>query len=243
VKLGLDLGSTMIKAVLLSSENNVIKTAQAPTAYNPKDTALNLIQQLNANNIPTIATGYGRALSGFKTITEITCHAKGASLFNPHIKSLIDIGGQDSKVIRIGENGSVDDFAMNDRCAAGTGSFLSAIAAKVGLTPEQLSDIQIENPKEISSTCIVFAESEVISYISAGIPREHVLSGILMSVARRITGLARQTNAKGPFGMSGGGALYKSLINALSIELGEEVYCCSYPQFAGAIGAAIYAKD
>ena len=255
--LGLDLGSTTIKAVLLDNKLNIKEQALIPTGTDPKKSALALQQRLLNNyqvdNLTLIATGYGRSLveNANKTVTEITCHAKGVKHLHQDAVTILDIGGQDAKAIRLNNNGDVEDFAMNDRCAAGTGSFLDLMANKFSLNINQLSDFCQNTPEpalpdlkfEISSTCVVFAESEVIGLTAKGIPAIEALRAVHRAIAKRVALLLRQVKAEPPLYFSGGVAQNTTLRLALEKELGYSITPARFPQFMGALGAALQASE
>ncbi len=258
--LGLDIGSTASKGVLLSSSGDVLGHKVIPTGTGGAIAADCLRDALlseasGARIVKTIATGYGRNLVGFadKVVTEITCHALGVFRLHPDAATVIDIGGQDAKVIRLGANGQVDDFVMNDRCAAGTGAFLDVIARRLQLNVNTevnnapLSPLsasacpcnkQAIHPLPISSTCVVFAESEVVGHLAQGKNPAAILAGVHQSIARRTVTMIRQVKAQGPFYFCGGVALNSDLALALQKELDETVTQANTPQFCGAFGAA-----
>ncbi len=199
---GIDIGSITAKAAILNNDR-VIGTRVVFTGYNAKQAGQNVMDGLLSESGLTfgdlsavVATGYGRNSVEFaaKSITEITCHGTGAHFINPKVRFIIDVGGQDSKVIRIDADGRVVDFAMNDKCAAGTGRFLEVMARALEVDLDAFGDISLKGsaPAKISSICTVFAESEVISLISKGESRENIIAGIHESVASRISAMARR---------------------------------------------------
>ena len=194
-----------------------------------------------------VATGYGRNSVDFahKAVTEITCHAKGAYFQNPAIRSIIDIGGQDSKAIALNEAGGVREFAMNDKCAAGTGRFLEVMARalEVDLDGFGAMSLTAENPARISSLCTVFAESEVISLISKGARRADIIAGIHESVAARVAAMANRVGVTAPVMMTGGVAHNIGVVRALEAKLGYPIEVSAYAQENGALGAACIAAD
>lgn len=240
--IGLDSGSTTTKGVLLEN-GEVVKKKLLLTAGNPVEAMEDILDFLgHDNSIPVITTGYGRNLiSSDRKITEITCHAKGAHFLNPEVEGVIDIGGQDSKVIKLNSRGKVDEFIMNDRCAAGTGRFIEVIMRTLGEDIENLDDfVKDATPAKINSMCTVFAESEVVGLIGKGEARENVALGVLHSVASRVSSQFKQINpTKGKIFFSGG--LTKSdTIRGLLEEYTEcEIYSHELAQYAGAIGAAL----
>ena len=196
-----------------------------------------------------VTTGYGRAYidSGDDSITEITCHAKGAHYLNPNVRTVIDIGGQDIKAISIDENGAVKNFLMNDKCAAGTGRFLEMMARTLGLSLEEMSTRGLEWKENvvISSMCTVFAESEVVSLVAQNKDVADIIHGLNVSVASKVGALAARLGKKNPgeYMMTGGVAKNKGIIQALEEKLGAKLYICDEAQLCGALGAALFAYE
>ena len=196
-----------------------------------------------------VTTGYGRAYidSGDDSITEITCHAKGAHYLNPKVRTVIDIGGQDIKAISIDENGAVTNFLMNDKCAAGTGRFLEMMARTLGLSLEEMSTKGLEWKENvvISSMCTVFAESEVVSLVAQNKNVADIIHGLNVSVASKVGALAARLgkNNPGEYMMTGGVAKNKGITNALEEKLGAKLYICDEAQLCGALGAALFAYE
>ncbi|HPW41739.1 MAG TPA: acyl-CoA dehydratase activase, partial [Bacillota bacterium] len=194
VSIGIDIGSVCAKAV--AYDERIIGRLIIPTGWNPRQTAEELYERLVSENeikkgeiTSIVATGYGRVSVPFASgkVTEITCHAKGAAYLDPDARTVIDVGGQDSKVISIDEKGSVLEFMMNDKCAAGTGRFLQVMANVLETEVDQLDALASNSaPRDINSMCAVFAESEVISLLSQGTSKEAVASGILHSISNKI---------------------------------------------------------
>ncbi len=189
-----------------------------------------------------ISTGYGRENISFanKHVSEITCHALGMHLMNPAIRTILEIGGQDSKAIRIDEDGNVENFAMNDKCAAGCGRFLEVTARAMGVELKELGNVSArsENTVRISSTCTVFAETEIVSLVAVGTPIPDIVKGVHRSIANRAISLLRTVGVSAPLGMSGGVALNCGVVKSLEEALGTEIYLADNPQVRGAIGAA-----
>ena len=203
--------------------------------------------KLSRNDIQGIvSTGYGRNSVSFanKAITEITCHAAGAYFINPEIRSVIDIGGQDSKVILLSDNGRVSDFAMNDKCAAGTGRFLEVMARALEIELEHFGEMSLESqaPSQISSLCTVFAESEVISLIAKGERRENIVAGIHDAIGARVASMAKRVKIVPPVMMTGGVAKNTGLVKALEKRLMQKILIAESAQVVGAIGAALLAQ-
>jgi predicted CoA-substrate-specific enzyme activase len=252
--LGVDVGSTTTKALLLDAELRALGSRLLRTGHEPRAAADRLRAELLAAAglasdaaVPTVATGYGRALVGWagSTVTEITCHARGVRHLCPGVRTVVDIGGQDSKVIRLDEQGLVQDFAMNDRCAAGTGAFLDVIAGRFGLTLEDLGRLHERGaePLDVSSTCVVFAETEVVGLISQGRRLDDVLAGVHRAVARRVAATVRQLGAVEPIWMSGGVALNETVRRELELAVGRPVRRSPEPQLTAAWGAALIAAE
>jgi (R)-2-hydroxyacyl-CoA dehydratese activating ATPase len=252
ITLGIDIGSITSKAALIK-DKKISSLKIINTGYNVKKTADNIFEKIlkeeninksDINNI--IATGYGRKRVDFakKKVTEITCHAKGAFYLNKNIRSIIDIGGQDSKVIVIDKNGNVENFAMNDKCAAGTGRFLEVMAKALEVDINDFGKISLQladNPEKISNICTVFAESEVISLIAEAKKRENIIAGIHNSVSVRISGMAAQVNLTAPVMMTGGVAKNIGIVKAIEKKLNAHLEVRNEAQFTGAIGAAVIA--
>ena len=251
--LGIDIGSTSSKAALITQEGQIAgtKVVNLGTGTAGIRTALEVLFQetgLSETDVKCrVATGYGRLLypGADKQITEITCHAKGIHYLMGDVRTVIDIGGQDSKVIRMDAQGNVQNFVMNEKCAAGTGRFLEVMARVLGCQISQLSELAAKSTQivPISSVCTVFAESEVISQLSSGAHPNDVARGALRAVAKRVAGLCGRVGIEGRLCISGGVALNQSLVEVLSEELHQSVTPAPYAQAVGAIGAAIIARD
>ncbi|EOH92192.1 hypothetical protein UAW_03176 [Enterococcus haemoperoxidus ATCC BAA-382] len=241
--IGLDSGSTTTKGVLFE-HNQLIKKWLVLTAGDPRQAAEQVITELSNNEQhKIITTGYGRKLlNADKAVTEITCHAKGASYLSHSIQNVIDIGGQDSKVIKMDKDGHVLDFNMNDKCAAGTGRFVEVLMRTLGEEIDQIdSFVATAKPVKINSMCTVFAESEVISLIGKGEKRENIALGVLHSIAARISNQHRQINPdQGPIFFSGGLSQSRKVAELVAEYTKKEVYYDQeLSQYAGAIGAAL----
>lgn len=252
ITMGIDVGSITTKvAVVVDGELKLSKIG--PTGYDAKKAAGMMFQQvlerlkLDRNTIHGIvSTGYGRNGVSFanKAITEITCHAAGAFFINPEVRSVIDIGGQDSKVISLNDKGRVSDFAMNDKCAAGTGRFLEVMARALEIELEKFGEMSLKSqaPSDISSLCTVFAESEVISLIAKGEKRENIVAGIHAAIGARIAAMAKRVKIAAPVMMTGGVAKNKGLVKALEKRLMQDILIVESAQVVGAIGAALLAR-
>lgn len=250
--LGLDAGSTYMKAALIS-EQGVVSTKLLPTGIDCEKTAAKLLDEIKEDadiageDIKTVtATGYSRRSIGMadSTISEITAHAWGINLTAPegvNPRLLIDIGGQDSKIISLGQGGQIVNFTMNDKCAAGTGKFLEVVAELLETTIDQIPELAktSKNPCQINSTCAVFAQTEVISLLAQKQKREDILAGMHFAMANRITKMARKYKSDGDVLMTGGGAKNDALRIALEDELMCDIYEANFPQYNGAIGAAL----
>ena len=251
--LGIDIGSSSSKVALIDAERSVLYQAAINIGTGSKviDTmrahALEQIGRKESDIIYTVVTGYGRTTykNADTQITEISCHAKGAHFLFPTVRTVIDIGGQDSKVIRVGADGAAEDFVMNDKCAAGTGRFLEVMARVLGCDIGSLSSVaeQATGSVSISSTCTVFAESEVISQLSLGRKKEDVALGAHVSVAKRVSGQASRVGVRPDVVMTGGVALNHHMVEALSNEIGYPIEVPESPQTIGALGAALYALE
>jgi predicted CoA-substrate-specific enzyme activase len=242
--LGLDAGSTTFKAVAIDGEGRILASRVEPATPHVEAQVERMIAELRqgAGTVPLGATGYGRKrIRGGRALTEITCHARGAFARTGSPGILVDVGGQDTKVIRIGPGGQVLDFAMNDKCAAGTGRFLEVILGRLHVPLEQVGDhvARASRAVPVSSTCTVFAESEVISLVAQGEPLEGIVKGLHQALASRVAALARVATANGDLFMSGGVALNGAMRAALETALGRPVRVVPEPQLVGALGAAL----
>lgn len=250
---GLDIGSLSSEALLLSKEG-VISYSIMTTGPNPQraarkclEEALSKVGLVEEAISRVVATGYGRARVPFKTkeITEITCHARGSYYLFPRTRTVIDIGGQDSKIITLDDRGRVTDFVMNDKCAAGTGRFLEVMAdaLEVKLSEMGRRSLKAKKGVSITSMCTVFAESEVISLVAEGYGVEEILRGLHESIAHRIFRMMRRLRVREEVTFSGGVAKNVGIVEALKRLLGMEINLPDEPQIVGALGAALYAKE
>lgn len=249
---GVDVGSAAAKAVVWDANaQKLLGRALLPTGWNAKASGeATLHAACEAANIQrqalqrVVGTGYGRISLPFadKTITEITCHALGAAHLFPGTGVVLDIGGQDSKVIGVDEDGTVQDFVMNDKCAAGTGRFLQVVCGILGMDlPEMGLAAARGRPVPISSMCAVFAETEIISLLAQGTPAEDVAAGVFLSIARRMRGLAGRIPMRGICVFTGGLATSPAFADLLTKELGVPVTVPADAQVVGALGAALAA--
>jgi predicted CoA-substrate-specific enzyme activase len=250
---GIDIGSISTKAAVLS-DGKLLGTRLIFTGYNAEAAGRTVFEELLKDLglerqavRRVISTGYGRNSVKFvdKAVTEITCHGAGAHYLDPGARSIIDIGGQDSKVIVIDEKGKVKNFAMNDKCAAGTGRFLEVMARALEMDLEVFGNLSLKagSPSRISSLCTVFAESEVISLISRGEHRENIIAGINESIAARVAAMANRVGVVPPVVMTGGVAKNAGVVKALEKKLGMTIRVSEYAQVNGAIGAAVLAMS
>ncbi|WP_022664009.1 acyl-CoA dehydratase activase [Desulfospira joergensenii] len=249
---GIDIGSITAKAALIK-DNRVVATRVIPTGYNHSAAGEKVFQQILRDSgidrkeiQAVVATGYGRASVEFadKAMTEIICHGAGAYFLDPGVRGIIDVGGQDSKAILLDGEGHVQDFAMNDKCAAGTGRFLEVMAQALEVPLKELGELSLtgKEPVKISSVCTVFAESEVISMIARQKKRENIISGIHASAAARIASLVSRAGIRPPVVMTGGVARNQGMVKALEDRLGWDIAINPFPQENGAIGAAVLAS-
>ncbi|MBR2929129.1 MAG: CoA activase [Oscillospiraceae bacterium] len=247
---GIDIGSTASKVVVLDDEKKIVNHFVLPTGWSSKETSAEIARRLEADGMPineemkVIATGYGRVAVDYaaKTVTEITCHGKGGYALLGRDCSIVDIGGQDTKVITV-ENGMPSSFLMNDKCSAGTGKFLEIMANRLGVGLGDLFEMASSGKAlAISSMCTVFAESEVISHIGNGEHREDIAAGVVDSVVNKVAGLCSRHSMKGDVLLTGGLCECEYLISCLSRKLGTKVYSDPMGRFAGALGAALIAR-
>jgi len=249
---GIDAGSRTIKIVLMDARSlGVIAKGLTDQGVAQDKLTLELFERLLKDSDirkkdvrRIVATGYGRNAVSIAdtTITEITCHAVGVSRLVPDAMTIIDIGGEDSKLIRLDKSGKVRDFAMNDRCAAGTGRFLEVVARRLGIGIEQLGRMAAKsrNPAAISSMCVVFAETEIIGLLAAGTPAEDIVAGVQAAIAARVMSMIGR-KADLPIVFTGGVAMISGMDRALESALGQEVTVAPEPQMTGALGAVILA--
>ncbi|MFH0994861.1 MAG: acyl-CoA dehydratase activase [Pseudomonadota bacterium] len=255
--LGIDIGSITAKAAVMR-DGKILAVRILRTGYNAKNAGDQLFEGivsglgLNPSDIQGIvATGYGRKSITFadRAVTEITCHAAGARYMTrdllAEIRTVIDIGGQDSKVILLDETGRVKDFAMNDKCAAGTGRFLEVMARALDVEISDFGSLSLsaDHPASISSLCTVFAESEVISLISKGESRKNIIAGIHDSIAARVSAMAGRIRWIPPVMMTGGVAQNSGVVRSLEKKIGYSLIVTPNAQLAGAIGAALIAMN
>ena len=249
---GIDAGSRAIKIVLWDGEAKSVRAEgcldqgvrQGDLAEQLLDRLLARAALLRADLAYTVATGYGRGgvRAADTTITEITCHAAGVRHVMPEARTVIEIGGQDSKLLRLSDDGAVRDFAMNDRCAAGTGRFLEMVAARLGVELGSLGELahKSTSPAAISSMCVVFAETEIISLLAGGTAPEDIVAGVQNAIASRVSAMVGRSIAS-PVAFTGGVALVPGMETALAAALNHGVRIVPNPQMTGALGAALLA--
>ena len=249
ITIGMDIGSVASKGVLLNSEK--MFTTILPTGWSPRNAGELILSDLllqaevkETDLDGIIVTGYGRITfnKAYRTITEISCHARGVASLCPEARTIIDIGGQDSKVISIAEKGKVLDFVMNDKCAAGTGKFLQVMANTLGMDVEELAAAEV--PAEtvsITSMCTVFAESEIIGLLAQDISKGGIVAGLHQSVGKRVAAMVRRIGIREKVVFTGGVAKNAGVHRALEEELNISIYIPENCQFTGALGAALLA--
>jgi len=248
---GIDIGSTMTKVVIMDEEivaSLIVATSpeQRKLANRVMEHALSRAKISYDQISCLVATGYGRINVPFadKQITEISCHARGVNYLLPSVRTIVDIGGQDCKAIRV-KDGRVTDFVMNDKCAAGTGRFIEVIADALGVDLENMGRLSLSarHPARISSTCTVFAEHEVVAKLAEGIALPDIIAGIHEAMAGRIHRMARRIKIEGDVAITGGGAENIGLVTALREIFGCTVTVPQEPLLSGAIGAALLGKE
>ena len=251
---GLDSGSTSTNAVVMNEAREIVASVVIKTGAKAGASAERAYREVieRAGITPdqvacTIATGYGRVSIPFadENVTEISCHGRGAHYFNPDVRTILDIGGQDSKAIHVNAAGEVTDFAMNDKCAAGTGRFLEMIARSLEISLDELGPAALESKKhlEIASMCSVFAESEVISLIANNEEKPDIAAGVCRAVAGKAYSLMRRVGLEGAYMMTGGVAQNPGVVRAVEELISEKLFICEDPEIVGATGAALLALE
>lgn len=250
--MGIDSGSTSTNAVIMDQDRNIIASSVIRTGAKSGESAQRVLMEVLEKAGCTrediswiVSTGYGRVSIPFadENVTEISCHGKGAHYFNPRVRTILDIGGQDSKAIRLNEAGEVTDFAMNDKCAAGTGRFLEMIARTLEIDMDELGPTALQSTEEIeiTSMCSVFAESEVISLIANNKEKPDIANGICRAIANKAYSLLKRVGLEAEFMMTGGVAKNPGVVRAVEDRIQNSLYICSEPEIVGATGAALYA--
>lgn len=249
--LGIDIGSTASKCVILKDGEEIVAKSLISVGTGTSGPQRAIAEVLETAGMKredlnyVLATGYGRnSLEGVADhqMSELSCHAKGAAFLFPDVHTVVDIGGQDVKILKI-ENGAMTNFQMNDKCAAGTGRFLDVMARILEVEVKDLGDLGAQSTKHvgISSTCTVFAESEVISQLAQGTDKCDIINGIHKSVAGRVAGLAHRVGIQDQVVMTGGVAQNTGVVKALEEQLGHTVHTSPLTQYVGALGAALFA--
>jgi predicted CoA-substrate-specific enzyme activase len=249
---GIDIGSTMTKAVILT--DRIIASLIGPTGPEQRRLANKVMEEVLAraslafDSITYIvSTGYGRINVPFadKQVTEISCHAKGVVSLFPEARTIIDIGGQDSKAITVDPSGRPTNFIMNDKCAAGSGRFVEVIADSLGLHLDEVGDISLQsrNAAQISNICTIWAQQEVAARLVEGVPVPDLIAGVHKSLADRVARMAKRLKMEPEVILTGGGGKNKGLVHALAEQLGCEILVPTEPLITGALGAALLGKD
>ncbi|HLA76990.1 MAG TPA: acyl-CoA dehydratase activase [Vicinamibacteria bacterium] len=251
---GVDVGSTQTKATILDGERRVVGRAVIDTGANVTragerafEAALKAAGLVREQVAYIIGTGYGRykVTFGDAQVTEIGCHARAAKLMFPNTRTVIDMGGQDAKGIRVGDDGDVKDFVMNDKCAAGTGRFLASAAEALNLGLDEIGPLSLKakTPVRLSTTCAVFVESDIMSYLALGKSIEDILGGVHSAIASRTIALVRRVGIESEVTFTGGVSCNIGMVQALADKLGMPVNVSSDSPFMGAIGAALFALE
>jgi predicted CoA-substrate-specific enzyme activase len=250
---GIDLGSTMTKVLLIDEEGQVIARRHGATGAEHRRLANRVMARaleeacLSLEQLDYIvATGYGRVNVPFADcqVTELSCHAKGVGHLFPKARTVIDIGGQDAKALKI-KDGRLIDFAMNDRCAAGTGRFLEVTATTLGIKLEEMGKLSLEAAASVAigNTCTIFAQQEIVGLITAGKPLPQILAGLHEAIARRVVEMSRGLKIEADVVLTGGVAQNEGVVKAISHSLGTKVLVPEEPLYSGALGAALLARD
>lgn len=248
--IGLDIGSTSSKAVLIDKNREILdySLVSLGTGSTGPDLVLrDVLTSIEDEEYSILVTGYGRNYydNAEFSVSELSCHAAGVGFLNPDTRTVIDIGGQDIKVLSLDEKGKMFNFIMNDKCAAGTGRFLDVMAGILEIATSDISDFAHNsgNPISISSTCTVFAESEVISYLSKGRDKYDICYGINESVAKRVAGMVKRTDMKERIAITGGVANNENLVRIIEKEIKRNIGISPMAQYTGALGAALICSD
>jgi predicted CoA-substrate-specific enzyme activase len=251
---GVDVGSTQTKAVIVDEDGEIVSRSLTDTGANVMRAAESAFHEALASGDLreeeveyVVGTGYGRykVTFGNTQVTEISCHGRGAVRMFPGTRTVVDMGGQDTKAIRVAASGEILDFCMNDKCAAGTGRFLGAASSALEIPLDELGPTALrgERPVKISTTCTVFAESEVLSWLGKGKKIEDILLGVHQSIARRSAGLLRRVGVEEEVTFTGGVARNVAMVEALNERLGLRVNVSEESHYMGALGAALFALD
>ncbi|MBI2528312.1 MAG: 2-hydroxyglutaryl-CoA dehydratase [Candidatus Rokubacteria bacterium] len=251
---GVDVGSTQTKAVILDESRSIVARSLIATGANVTRAGENaFVEACKAAGLPreavgyVVGTGYGRykVTFGDAQITEITCHARGAHSIFPRTRTVIDMGGQDTKAIKVGADGSVMDFSMNDKCAAGTGRFLSAAAEVTGMGLDEIGPISLEakNPVRLTSVCTVFVESDIMSYLAQRKTVQDILGGVHKAIATRTMALVRRVGVEEEVTFTGGVSRNIGMVKGLEAVLGRSINVHEEGHYMGALGAALFALE
>jgi (R)-2-hydroxyacyl-CoA dehydratese activating ATPase len=251
---GVDVGSTQTKAVIVDQSRAIVARSLISTGANVIRAGENaFVQACQAAGLPreavgyVIGTGYGRykVTFGDAQVTEITCHARGAHSYFPATRTVIDMGGQDTKAIKVGADGSVVDFSMNDKCAAGTGRFLSAAADVTGVGLDEIGPLSLQGttPVRLTSVCTVFVESDIMSYLAQRKTIEDILAGVHKAIATRTMSLVRRVGVEDEITFTGGVSRNVGMVKCLEDVLGRPINVCADGHFMGAVGAALFALE
>ena len=245
---GIDIGSTASKTVVLK-DGKIEDYFVLPTGWNGRETANAILEQLKtrgyADAMRCVATGYGRICVDYadKIVTEITCHGKGGWAIFKKNMTIVDVGGQDTKMIKV-VDGQVADFLMNDKCAAGTGKFIEVMATRLGADLNEMYELAAKGqPLAISAMCTVFAESEVVSLIAQNKHTDDIVHGLNKAVAAKTASLVKRVGGEEAYMMTGGVAQNKGLVKTLEERLGTSLVISPKSQLCGALGAALFAAD
>lgn len=251
--MGLDIGSTATKGVIIEDGIKIVAKAiisSGTGTTGPTRVLKELFEELNISRediAALVVTGYGRMKysDADKQISELSCHARGTTFLVPTVRTIIDIGGQDAKALKINKNGKLINFVMNDKCAAGTGRFLDVMSGALEVNVSDLGSLSSRATEEvsISSTCTVFAESEVISHLSNEVSVENIIAGIHTSVAKRVSSLAKRVGIEESVVMVGGVAQNSGVVKAMEKAIGFKIIVPELAVLTGALGAALYAFD
>ena len=252
--MGIDSGSTSTNAVIMNADKKIIASTVVRTGAKSADSAARALDEvlkaaglIKDDLFYIVSTGYGRVSIDFadENVTEISCHGRGAHYFNPAIRAILDIGGQDSKAIHLNQAGEVTDFVMNDKCAAGTGRFLEMIARTLEIDVSELGPAALTSTEEIeiTSMCSVFAESEVISLIANNKEKPDIAWGVCKAIANKAYSLLKRVGMEEEFMMTGGVAKNPGVVKAVEERIGSKLYICQEPEIVGAAGACLYALD
>jgi len=254
ITLGVDIGSLTGKALVLE-DDRIRAWELIPTGPDSVETGTEVTQKalakagLRLEDMQFIvSTGYGRIVIPFahKNVSEISCHAKGAHWFFPGARTILDMGGQDCKAIRCDEHGKVSDFVMNDKCAAGAGRSMGIVSGFVDVPLEEIGALSLQAANggvPISSTCVVFARSEILAYLRKGVPRSEILAGACEALVSRVKGLLKRVGTAPEFVISGGIAKNVGVVTRLEKQLELKANICFEPQIVGALGAALFARE